>query len=109
MPGSIKNVPKYFSVYIPASFDADEIIDPLKIRKDAKERLKQGIQLFVSILLNKTFQKDDLNEFLNNGSIRLKREILAEKLGSQTQVSKILKVLVSEGVVIVDKSYQTGA
>ncbi|MFT3908269.1 MAG: hypothetical protein QM737_02495 [Ferruginibacter sp.] len=93
-------------VSLPENFDADSILNPLKLRKDVQANIKASMYYILDTLYhmaNSRQWRDYYDEF---GGYPLQAEILNKLLGKR--YSEALRLLETAGVITRTKGYEVG-
>jgi hypothetical protein len=94
------------SVILPENFSADEILTPLKLRKDLHSNLKAGMYFILDNLLKMSQSRKWRDYFDVHAGYPLHSSILNHIIGKN--YTKVIELLVDSGIIRRTQSYQAG-
>lgn len=96
------------TIKVPENFKPENLKGVQRFRKDKKENLIDGLNIVVSRIVEISESVSGKEKLLKTGFITLNREYLSSILLSEARVSDVLKILVSEKIIVVDRNHIIG-
>lgn len=101
-----KHAEEKLTVKLPCNFSADEILNPLRLRKDLHENLKASMCYILDSYINMVQNRIWREFYDEHGGLPLQAEIFNKIIGKN--YNKAVDILIQNGIITRTRGYQAG-